>query len=163
MEGWHREWTWISSRRHGAPTCSLGDQGRVKGVFLRLNTEAAGQDLEELRRRERKSTERVVSNVPEPGAETHFWTMGSNLDQHSDLRGLEGDELLRGLAHRAQRIEAPGPDGVSASEYVRRVHEFDPEDELTARLIHFLNSGPQQLRAQVYPPTSALSGEHPHG
>jgi hypothetical protein len=23
LDGWHREWNWISASRHGAPTCSL--------------------------------------------------------------------------------------------------------------------------------------------
>ena len=120
-----------------APTCSLCEGGRVKGVFLRLNAETARLDLKKLRSRERKSTERTVADIPEPGAETHIWTMGSNLEHHSDLRGLEGDELLRGLAHRAQRTATPGPDEVYPSEYIRRVRDFDPGDELTARLATF--------------------------
>lgn len=37
LQGWHREWTWISKkRRHGAPTCGLSSGGQVNGVFLRL-------------------------------------------------------------------------------------------------------------------------------
>jgi len=37
LQGWHRDWTWISKRRHGAPTCSLQCGGKVKGVFLKLD------------------------------------------------------------------------------------------------------------------------------
>jgi hypothetical protein len=53
LEGWHREWTWISRiRRHGAPTCSLSEGGRLKGEFLRLNPSSAIRALEEVRQRE---------------------------------------------------------------------------------------------------------------
>ena len=35
LKGWHRTWTWISKRRHGAPTCALQESGEVKGILLR--------------------------------------------------------------------------------------------------------------------------------
>jgi len=113
----------------------------VKGVFLRLNPATVEWDLEELRRRERRNSERTIAGVPDPGAEMHFWVMGHNLDHHPDVSGLAGDELLRGLARRACQIKELGPDGVAASEYIRRVHKFDPEDELTTRLAGFLGTG----------------------
>lgn len=138
LPGWHREWTWISQTRHGAPTCSLHPGGRVNGVYLRLNPETAVADLEELRRRERQSTERTVSDVPVPGAVTHFWTMGSNLSSFAEFRDLTGNPLARALAIRAMQIEESGPDGVTAADYIRRVHQFDPTDAITAAIVAHL-------------------------
>jgi len=60
LQGWHREWTWISRKRHGAPTWSLGAGGQVRGVFLRLDPRTLNRDLETFRRRERGITERTV-------------------------------------------------------------------------------------------------------
>jgi hypothetical protein len=69
---------------------------------------------------------------------THFWTMGSNLDHFADLRGLAGDLLARALAIRAKQIGEVGFDGVSAEDYIRRVHEFDPADSFTAAIVAYL-------------------------
>lgn len=138
LEGWHREWTWISQTRHGAPTCSLGEGGRVKGIFLRLNANTLADDLEAIRQRERRITERTIRDVPIPGATTHFWTMGDNLNRFPELANLKGDDLARALADRAKRITTPGQDGVSASDYIRRVHAFDPDDQITAELAMYL-------------------------
>lgn len=139
LEGWHREWRWISERRHDAPTCSLVPGGRVKGKFLRLNPATASRDLQELRKRERKSTEQQVENVPRDGAVTYFWTMGENLQDYEEFRNLEGHNLLRALAVRARGLSQSGPDGVTAADYIRRVHIFDPEDQLTATLVRLLS------------------------
>jgi hypothetical protein len=139
LEGWHREWTWISKiRRQGAPTCSLGKGGRVKGKFLRLEPSTAVLDLDKVRQRERPQTEEEIPDVPCSGAVTYFWTMGSNLDEFAELVGLESEALLRALARKARETSQPGPDGVTAVEYIRRVHAFDPDDELTAKLCRFL-------------------------
>lgn len=139
LDGWHRDWTWVSRiHRRGAPTCSLGAGGRVKGKFLQLNPSTVIRDLEQLRQRERPQTEHQARDVPCTGAVTYFWTMGSNLSQFPELAGLGGDDLLRALARRAHETSEPGPDGVTAVEYIRRVHAFDPDDELTAKLCNFL-------------------------
>jgi hypothetical protein len=107
-------------------------------VYLRLNAQTAGPDLEEFRRRERRSTEETVVDVPTIGAITHFWTMGSNLDRFAEFRGLTGDLLARALAIRAKQIQEPGPDGVTAQGYIRRVHQFDPVDAITAAIVSHL-------------------------
>lgn len=64
--------------------------------------------------------------------------MGSNLPEFPRLAGLEGDALLRALARKAQQTSEPGRDGVTAVEYIRRVHAFDPDDELTTKLCRFV-------------------------
>lgn len=138
LPGWHREWTWISQSRQGAPTCSVHPGGQVNGVYLRLNPETTGPDLEEFRRRERRSTEETITDVLTVGAITHFWTMGSNLDCFAELRGLTGDLLARALAIRAKQIGEPGPDGVTAEGYIRRLHHFDPVDAITAAIVAYL-------------------------
>lgn len=138
LPGWHREWTWIASTRQGAPTCSLGAGGQVKGVFLHLNPLTAKQDLGEFRRRENAKTEEIRPDIPEPGARTYFWTMGSNLDRFPEFNGLSDDQLANVLAERAKRITQPGRDGVLASDYIRRVYEFDPDDAFTAEIVRHL-------------------------
>jgi len=70
LKGWHREWTWISKLRYGAPTCSLQRGGQVRGVFLRLNSETADRDVGEFRKRENRDTEQITVDVPEIGAIT---------------------------------------------------------------------------------------------
>jgi hypothetical protein len=60
--------------------------------------------------------------------------MGNNLDAFPELAGREGDDLLRGLAGKARETVEPGPDGVTAVEYIHRAHVFDPEDQMTAKL-----------------------------
>jgi cation transport regulator ChaC len=139
LTGWHREWTWIStSARPDAPTCSLMPGGQVKGVFFLLMPNSVQQDLERFRRRERRETEEVVREVPAPGAETHFWTMGNNLANFQDLSGLAGQELARALAARARQVTTAGSDGVLPADYIRRIHKFDPGDPITAEIAGFL-------------------------
>jgi cation transport regulator ChaC len=138
LPGWHREWTWISSTRHGAPTCSLNPKGQVRGVFLRLNPVTAKQDLEQFRQRERRETEQTTADIPDVDAKTHFWTMGNNLDRFPEFNDLGDDQLAKALAERAKRISQPGHDGVLASDYIRRVHEFDPNDVLTTGIVRHL-------------------------
>lgn len=139
LPGWHREWNWISGRaRPGAPTCSLVDEGEVKGIFLQLDPASADRDLEAFRERERRVTERVIRDVPVPGAETHFWTMGNNLANFPDLRGLSGQQLYKALADRARPLTTPGGDGVLPADYIRRVHAFDPQDTITASIVQYL-------------------------
>jgi hypothetical protein len=129
--GWHRDWTWISSKRCGAPTCSLQMAGKVKGVFLRLDPKTQQSDLEILRKRELRQSEEFVENMSGINGKICFWTMGNNLDTYEDTRGLNGIELYRALAKRAKRITSLGRDGKTAEEYAFAVHEFDPGDELT--------------------------------
>ena len=138
LPGWHRAWTWISSSRFGEPTCSLEDGGQVRGVFLRLNPETANVDLEEFRRRENRNTEKTVADVPVAGAVTFFWTMGNNLGRFPEFDGLSGSRLAQALADRAKQITTPGQDGVLAADYIRRVHDFDPNDAWTAEIARFL-------------------------
>ena|ERR1700746_577224 len=139
LPGWHRDWTWISGRaRPNAPTCSLAEGGEVKGVFLRLDSASATKDLEAFRDRERRSTEQVIQDVPEPGAETYFWTMGDNLANFADLRGRSGQQLYKALADRARPLTIPGGDGVLPADYIRRVHAFDPQDSITAEIAQYL-------------------------
>ena len=138
LPGWHREWTWISSTRHGAPTCSLERGGRVKGVFLRLNSETASQDLGRFRQRENPATEETMADLPKPDATSYFWTMGNNLRRHRELSGLQGDALAKALAERAAGITRAGPNGITAMDYIRRLHAFDPDDAVTAEITRFL-------------------------
>lgn len=132
--GWHREWTWISTTRHGAPTCSLKPEGQVRGVFLRLAPMTADQDLEQFRQRENRKTEQIVVDIPDVGARTFFWTMGGNLDRFPEFANLRSIHLPKALAERAKRIMQPGPDGILANDYIKRVRAFDPDDELTAEI-----------------------------
>jgi ChaC-like protein/Domain of unknown function (DUF3883) len=137
LKGWHRTWTWISKRRHGAPTCALQESGEVKGILLRLNEKTQADDLEYFRSRERRVTEQMVANFPEPDAVTYFWTIGSNLADHPEFSALTEDELHAALAQRAKAVMKPGPDGVLASEYIKRVHSFDPGDPITAAIVRY--------------------------
>lgn len=138
LKGWHRTWTWISKRRHGAPTCTLKESGEVKGILLRLNEQTQAADLEYFRNRERRVTEQTMANFPEPNALTYFWTMGSNLADHEEFRNLTEEELRAALAQRARTVTKPGIDGVLASEYIKRVHNFDPDDPITAAIVRCL-------------------------
>lgn len=138
LPGWHREWTWISQSRHGAPTCSLHPGGQVNGVYLRLNPETVASDLEEFRTRERRTTEQTLAGMPVLGAVTHFWTMGSNLSNFAELRELTDNSLAKALAIRAKRIGQPGTDGVTAEDYIRRVHQFDSADAITSAIVGYL-------------------------
>jgi ChaC-like protein len=135
LPGWHREWTWISKTRHGAPTCSLKPGGQVRGIFLHLDPRTTSLDLEEFRRRENRSTEQTRPDTPAMGAVVHFWTMGSNLEEFSEFQGLQPGQLARVLADRARTIAIVGPDGVLATDYIRKVHEFDPDDAFTAEIV----------------------------
>ncbi|MGE0405856.1 MAG: gamma-glutamylcyclotransferase [Candidatus Korobacteraceae bacterium] len=139
LEGWHREWNWLSKRRKGAPTCSLEKGGRVKGIFLKLNSTSADADLEKFRQRERRITEQVAKELPDKGSKTHFWTMGSNLP--SEFQQLDQVHLAETLARRAESLAVPGPDGVLARDYILKVHEFDPEDTFTAAIARHLSLG----------------------
>jgi cation transport regulator ChaC len=138
LKGWHRTWTWISKGRHGAPTCALEESGEVKGILLRLNERTQAADLEYFRSRERKVTEQTLADFPEPNAVTYFWTMGSNLADHEEFRGLTEEELRAALARRARAVTKPGSDGVLASEYIKRVHSFDPDDPDTTAILRHL-------------------------
>lgn len=138
LPGWHREWTWISSTRHGAPTCSLKAGGQVRGVFLRLEPGTASQDLEAFRRRENRATEESRWDIPAQGATTYFWTMGSNLEDFPEFNGLCESRLARALAECARGITRAGPDGVLPADYIRKVHEFDADDAWTAEIARYL-------------------------
>lgn len=131
LEEWHRDWTWISSSRHGAPTCSLQPGGRVKGVFFRLDPKTQESDLEMLRKRELASSEEIVTNVCGISGEVHFWKMNNNLAKYEDMKGLTGMRLYEALARRAKSILIVGPDGKTPEEYALAVHKFDPSDEIT--------------------------------
>jgi len=131
LQGWHRDWTWISTRRCGAPTCSLQLGGKVKGIFLKLDPRTQESDLETLRKREVPSSEKVAENESGINGKIHFWTMGNNPDKYNDTRGLTGIELYKKLAKRAKKISSRGPDGKTAEEYALTVQEFDPHDEIT--------------------------------
>jgi len=136
LQGWHRDWTWISTRRHEAPTCSLQPGGKVKGIFLKLDPKTQESDLETLRKREGRSSEKVVENVSGIKGKVHFWTMGNNLDKYDDTRGLTGIELYEKLATRTRNISSRGPDGKTAEEYAVTVQEFDPDDEITKMYVN---------------------------
>jgi hypothetical protein len=140
LKGWHRTWTWISKTRHGAPTCALQESGQVKGILLRLNEQTQAADLEYFRSRERRVTERTLANFPEPNALTYFWTMGSNLADHEEFRNLAEEELRAALAQRAMAVTKPGIDGVLASEYIKRIHNYDPDDPITAAIVRYLRT-----------------------
>lgn len=64
--------------------------------------------------------------------------MGTNLNEFPEFANLRGDDLLRRLARKARETSEPGPDGVAATEYIRRVHAFDPDEEMTAKLASFI-------------------------
>lgn len=138
LPGRHREWTRISSTRHGAPTCSLRPGGQVKGVFLRLEPATVDKDLEVFRVRENRQTEQTLADVPELGSVTHVWTMGSNLGRFPGFRGVRGEHLSKALADRAKSVTKIGNDGVTAQGYICRVHEFDPDDGLTTAIAKYL-------------------------
>ncbi len=131
LKGWHRDWTWISKTRHGAPTCSLEAGGEVKGIFYKLNPKTQKTDLEIIRKRERKETEEIFNNTDNILGEIHFWKMGSNIGAHPDVAGKEEGDLYRALAQRSVSISEKGPDGKTAVEYALLVNTFDPEDEIT--------------------------------
>lgn len=129
--GWHRDWTFISkNRRHGAPTCNLEPGGKVKGKFFKLHSDNAERELEILRKREGRLTEKIV-HISELNGEVHFWTMGRNLEKIYNIKVLEGRNLYQFLANIASRITLKGPDNKSPVEYAISVFEFDPEDEIT--------------------------------
>jgi len=137
--GWHRDWTFISEkRRHGAPTCNLQPGGRVKGVFLRLDPRTFTVSLKALRKREGKQTENIAENLYGFPGETHFWTMGRNLEKFYETSGLQGLKLYRFLADIAKKIPEKGPDGKTAEEYAFAVYEFDPEDAITRTYVEEL-------------------------
>jgi hypothetical protein len=138
LRDWHREWTWISSCRHGAPTCSLMPEGQVRGVFLRLDPTSVNRDLETFRKRERRTTEHTVVGPPVPGALIYFWSMGSNLESFPEFNGLSTVQLAKALAERAKRITEPGTDNVLPINYIRKVHEFDPDDAFTSEMVRNL-------------------------
>ena len=69
-----------------------------------------------------------------------FGRWGAIWIKHPDLRQLGGEQLQKALARIARHIKKVGPDGVSATEYIRRVSDFDPDDEVTASLLHALDS-----------------------
>jgi len=140
LDGWHREWTWISASRHGAPTASLALGGRVYGKFLQLTPTTLTSDLEAFRRRERRATEQIRTNFPVPGAVTYYWTMGSNLDRFPEFGGVSGSALTTALARRALSVQRVGRDGVKPEDYIRRVHAFDPEDSSTAAMVRALDA-----------------------
>ncbi len=79
-----------------------------------------------------------MSDLPIIGAVTHFWTIGSNLSSFAEFRKLTGNPLAGALAIRAKQIGEPGPDGVTAEDYIRRVHQFDPADAITAEMVPHL-------------------------
>jgi hypothetical protein len=43
----------------------------------------------------RGNTEQTVNDVPNLGAVTHFWTMGSNLEQFPEFQGLCPAQLVK--------------------------------------------------------------------
>lgn len=137
LQGWHREWTWISERRrHGAPTCSLQPKGKVKGVFLRINPKTREMDLQTLRKREGHATEKIIESEQGIRGKIHFWTMGNNLNRYNDTKeGLNSVELYGALAKRAKSVTKRGPDGKTAEEYALKVHNFDPDDQITKRYV----------------------------
>lgn len=136
LPGWHRDWTWISTSRHGAPTCSLKPGGKVKGVFLKLDPTTQNSDLTALRKRELSSSEEIVEYLSGLSGKVYFWKMGDNLSEHNDTKGLKGAELYEAFARRARSISNAGPDGKTSEEYGFAVHEFDPDDELTENYVN---------------------------
>ncbi len=138
LDGWHRDWTWISTRRHGAPTCSLQKGGKVKGVYLKLYPEKVEESIENLEKREGHKKEFKKDLPGFPGI-TYFWPMGNNLREKLGINNLEGRELYRFLACVANRIAEKGPDGYTAKEYALKVHEFDPQDPITNMYVEELS------------------------
>jgi len=147
LPGRHRDWTWISTRRFGAPTCTLQPGGKVKGVFLKLDPKSRESDLETLRKREIRSSEEVVENVSGFSGKTYFWKMGNNLDKYDDVRGLTGIALYKALAKIAEKITRRGPDGKTAKEYALEVHRFDPDDEITKIYVNELRKLSESARS----------------
>src|SRR6266571_8567257 len=90
-----------------------------------------------------------MSDLPVIGPVTHFWTMGSNLSSFAEFRELTGNPLAGALAIRAKQIGEPSPDGVTAEDYIRRVHQFDPADAITAAMV-------PHLERKVYGNTNEL-------
>lgn len=138
LTGYHRHWKWISKSRGGAPTCCLEDTGSVKGVLLEINPDTRDADLECIRRRERRETELTIPDFPKKGDVTFTWTMGNNLSDHG-LAHFEGDALIRELADRSVRTTAVGRDGRTSVQYIQGVHQFDPDDPITAALAEALD------------------------
>ena len=64
--------------------------------------------------------------------------MGSNLADHEEFRALTEKELQSALAQRARTVMKPGTDGVLASDYIKRVHSFDPDDPSTTAIVQYL-------------------------
>jgi hypothetical protein len=131
LEGWHRDWTWISNSRHGAPTCNLQPGGKVKGVFFKLNPKTQKTDLDIFRRRERESTEEMNENIKGIIGKVYFWTMGTNIEQQPEFKDLDQNHLYKALARRAVSISEKGIDGKTPVEYALLVNSFDPDDEKT--------------------------------
>lgn len=100
LQGWHRDWAWISKTRCGAPTCSLQKGGKVKGVFFRLNPKTKDSDLDYFREREIRSSEEtaIVDGIP---GRVYFWKMDNNLEDYEDTKGLNGLKIYQALAQRA--------------------------------------------------------------
>jgi hypothetical protein len=145
LYGWHREWTWISEERHGAPTCSLQSEGKVNGVFYQLNPDTAQEDLARLDSGEGKGSLKVANDVPREGATTHFWALGNNLDGYADLTKLDASRLQKALAERALKTQKAGPDGLSASDYILNINRFDPDDPATGNVARHLPRPPLRL------------------
>jgi hypothetical protein len=137
LQGWHRDWTWISESRGGAPTCSLQRGGKVKGKFFRLNPKTQDADLEYFREREVRSSEEILAVDSIPGR-LYFWTMGNNLEDKEDTKGLKGVELYETLAKRAKNISVTGRNGKTPKEYALAVHKFDPDDKITKTYVNEL-------------------------
>ncbi len=138
LQGWHREWTWISEERHGAPACCLHKDGHVRGVFYQLKQETVKEDLARLEAGDNAGSMQTIENVPRKGARTHFWTLGNNIERHADLSTLDAPRLHRALAKRALDNTRKGPDGLSACEYIRSVSRFDPDDPNTSNVARHL-------------------------
>lgn len=137
LQGWHRDWTWISRTRGSAPTCSLQPGGKVKGKFLRLNPKTQEADLEYFRKRELRSSQevKIVDGIP---GKVFFWKMDNNLAKYEDTKGLKGVKLYEALAKRAKNISVTGRDGKTPEEYALAVHKFDPDDEITKTYVNEL-------------------------
>jgi len=140
LKGYHREWAWISSSRGDAPTCSLKEGGEVKGIFFKLPQDSAEEELEKVRTREIRSTEVVKVNIEGFDGEVHFWTMGDNLSNYTDLHKKTGKELYLALAKRAKSIKAVSRNGYTAEEYARRVYNEVPDCPYTKMYIEVLDS-----------------------
>jgi hypothetical protein len=107
-------------------------------VFLRLDPATTNRDLDGFGARENPKTEETIADIPNPGAVTYFWMMGNNLVGFPEFEGLRGSQLARALAKRAKGVKRAGRDGVLPVDYIRKVHEFDPDDTWTAEIVRHL-------------------------